>query len=328
MIRTQLARRAVLFVLFLLLVLPSSLHAAWDGASWADYSAFLTLISPEVKANCRAILAEGQNRGREPGRMGQFGDSITFTFAYFRNVIVGGTDGDQTGHDYDPIRSWVAYNGTKPADADSYYDAYGKGADYCNYSGWEIINARGVGHPQLAVETGNGSVPGNYSWALVMYGTNDVDHSSFNDAAFKDSYRGFLQDCMDLGVIPVVSTIPPRVGDMDNGHVPAANRAIRELAEEMLIPLVDYFDLVLHYQPVNWHGTLIKSDGVHPSAGGGGTLFSQEGLTTTDGYAARTKLTLDMAEKLRRIVFEDGEPEVEIPTEQQGMGRLKAGFRK
>ena len=89
----------------------------------------------------------------------------------------------------------------------------------------------------------------------------------------------------------------------------AANERIRILANDSDLPYVDYYKLILHHQPVNWHGTLISADGTHPSAGGGGNDFSQDGLTTTDGYAARTKLALDLGEKLQAIVFEDGEPE-------------------
>lgn len=106
-----------------------------------------------------------------------------------------------------------------------------------------------------------------------------------------------------------MSTIPPEAAHVGDGLVESANEQIRRLAADLSIPYVDYYRWILHHQPITWHGTLIGADGTHPSAGGGGNDFSQDGLTTSDGYAARTKQALDMAEKLQAIVFADGEPE-------------------
>jgi hypothetical protein len=327
MIRKQFVERVLSLALLLVLGLPPALHADWDGASWADYSAFMSPITPEVKARLRAILADGVTQGRVPGRMCQFGDSITNSYAYFRNAVVVGLDQNQTGHDYGPVMSWLAYNGTKPADSECFYADKGKDGDWGNYSGWHLSTAMRYGHPRLAIVDGNGAVPGDFSWTLIMFGTNDVDDWNYKVANFKDSMRSFVQGCIDLGVIPVLSTIPPEAAHEEDGLTYATSQAIRELAVEMQIPYVDYEALVLHYHPSNWQGTLISDDGTHPSAGGGGVLFSQEGLTTTDGYAARTKLTLDMAEKIQHIIFENGPPELITPTEGETTGRLKAGYR-
>ena len=96
---------------------------------------------------------------------------------------------------------------------------------------------------------------------------------------------------------------------MGDGRVAIANDAILDLAEEMNVPWIDYYGLILHHQPVNWVGTLISADGTHPTAATGGQGFSQAAQTSTDGYALRTKLAFDAAEKLRAIVFEDGPPD-------------------
>lgn len=324
---TRISNSVLLLVLTLSMLLNPSPSRAWDGALWADYAAFLSPITEEVKANCRAVLARGKEQGRVEGRMGQFGDSITYSFAYFRNILVQGPADNETGHDYGPILSWLAYGGDKPADEQSFYSDLGKGSDYGCYSGWEIAHATRYDVPTHPVEVGNGSVPGNFSWALLMWGTNDVNHSTFRADSYRSGYRSIIQSCIDLGVVPVLSTIPPRADEMDNGHVDQCNAEIRALAEEFKIPLVDYFSLVTFYQPKDWWGTLIKDDGVHPSSTTGGGSFSKEALTTTDGYSARTKLSLDMAEKLRRIVFEDGPADVIVSATPSSAGRLKAGYR-
>lgn len=316
----------VSLVLLLGLSLPSAATAQWDGAAWADDSQYLSPITATMKAHLRSILAHGVEAGRVEGRMGQIGDSITESSAYFRNVVLYGADPNETGHDYDPIRSWLAYGGEKPADANSFYRDHGKETPYGNRGGWRLANAVGIGHPRLCVEEGDGTTPGDFSWAVVMFGTNDINPDDWKPSVWKEQYRDFLEGFIDLGVIPVLSTIPPSERHVDDGRVDLANQQIKALASELQIPLIDFYAYIVHYQPDNWTGTLISDDGIHPSAGGGGVDFSRDGLTASDGYAARSKLTLDMAEKLERIVFDDGTPDEGAPLPEHSMGAWKAGY--
>lgn len=304
-------RRVRSFPLAVLLVVAPTVCAAWDwdGAAWADYRPFLGPIDGPRKARLREIVASGEAAGRVPGRMGQIGDSITESSAYFRNAIVFGLSADETGHDYEPVRSWLAYSGAQPADENSFYRTKGKDVAYGNKGGWEIVDAVAAGHPAAGVLTGDGTTPGEFSWALVMFGTNDIDDALWNAATWKESYRDFVEGYVDLGVVPVLSTIPPELAHVGDGRVEAANDAIRDLADEMEVPWVDFHGLVLHHRPLDWLGTLIDWDGTHPTAATGGRGFSQTAQTSTDGYALRTKLAFDVAEKLRAIVFDDGLPD-------------------
>jgi hypothetical protein len=288
---------------------PSLCRAwSWDGVSWADYRAYISPIDASQKARLRTIVASGTASGRVLGRMGQIGDSITESSAYFRNAILGGPTSNETGHDYASIRSWLAYSGTQPADGSSFYNNYGKDYHWGNSSGWNLLEAIQAGHPSRGVLQGDLGVPGQYSWVLIMFGTNDID-SFWNPTIWKPMYHDFIQGYIDLGVVPVLSTIPPEQAHIGDNNVQEANEVVKQLAAEMQIPWVDYYSLILHFQPVNWVGTLIGNDGTHPSAGTGGQGFSQTAQSSTDGYALRTKLTLDMAEKLRTIVFDNGTPD-------------------
>jgi hypothetical protein len=301
---------------------PTANAAPWDGEAWADYSAFLFGFDETTVAHLHEIRAVGETLGREPGRMGQIGDSITEAVPYFRSTNLNGAVGNETGHDYDPVRSWLAYDNAMPADANSFYRDHGKGEDYGCVSGWTLASAVSAGHPAQGVSAGDGVTPGDYSWALIMFGTNDIDSGSWNAATWKETYRAFVQGYVDLGVVPVLSTIPPEFAHIGDGRVQLANDQIRALAAELVIPYVDFYALILHYQPTDWHGTLISSDGTHPSAGGSGRDFSQGGLTSTDGYAARTKLTLDAAERMRDLVFDDA-----TPIERESWGTVRARYR-
>jgi hypothetical protein len=172
-----------------------------------------------------------------------------------------------------------------------------------------LPDAIAAGHPASGVEVGDGTTPGDYSWTIIMFGTNDIDEWNWNPVSWKEELRGFVQGYVDLGVVPVLSTIPPELAHVGDGHVEQANAAIVSLAGEMQVPWIDFYGLILHFQPVNWVGTLISNDGTHPTAATGGRGFSHSAQTSTDGYALRTKLAFDAAEKLRAIVFEDGVPD-------------------
>ncbi len=317
------AHFASLFLAAITALAAPPAHAAdWDGEPWADYTDFLSVLTPAVEANVKAIATAGHARGRELGRMGQIGDSITESAAFFRNVLLYGPSGNATGHDYAPIRSWLAYAGAQPADPNSFYADHGKGADYGNLSGWTLGGAVSAGHPSACVEVGDGVTPGNFSWALVMFGTNDIDDAGWDSSVWKIAYKDFVEEFIDLGVVPVLSTIPPEEAHVGDGRVEEANARIVEVADELAVPYVDFYALILHYQPGTWLGTLISSDGTHPSAGGGGQDFSENGLTTTDGYAARTKLALDVAERLKEI-FDEA-----LSVEGTSWGRLKGRYRR
>ncbi|HET9888444.1 MAG TPA: SGNH/GDSL hydrolase family protein, partial [bacterium] len=254
---------------------PAAFAWDWDGAAWADYGDYLGPIDAGMKAFLQEVAADGVASGRIEGRMGQIGDSITESSAHFRNAILNNITSNQTGHNYDSIRSWIAYSGDQPADANSFYRDHGKGIPYANKSGWKISSAVAAGHPQVAVETGDGVTPGEFAWAILMFGTNDIDPANWDVASWKEEYCAFVQDFIDLGVIPVLSTLPPEQAHAGDGRVQIANDAILDLAGEMNVPWIDYYGLILHFQPVNWHGTLISADGTHPSADSGGQGFSQ-----------------------------------------------------
>lgn len=311
-----------------LLAAPAARAYVWSGQSWADPTMYLGRIDEATKLRLRTVMAAGQAAGRVEGRMGQIGDSITYSSAFFRNAVLNGPTANQTGHDYAPVRSWLAYSGAQPADANSFYRDHGKGPEWGNASGWTLADAVAAGQPAAGVLVGDGGTAGEFSWALVMFGTNDIDGAGWSAPVWKEAMRAFLRDIADLGVVPVVSTIPPEAAHEADGRVEVANSTLRALAEEERIAWVDYGALILHYQPVHWHGTLIDTDGTHPTAGTGGTGFSQVALTSTDGYALRTKLAFDIAEKLRSIVWEDGPADAgtSVPAPDRAAGTPLSAF--
>lgn len=92
--------------------------------------------------------------------------------------------------------------------------------------------------------------------ALIMFGTNDVGFRNL------DPYRADLNRIVtisiNMGVIPVLSTLPPRRGFEEK--VDQFNQAVREVARRHAIPLWDYARIMALAEPYG-----LDQDGVHPS---------------------------------------------------------------
>jgi len=111
--------------------------------------------------------------------------------------------------------------------------------------------------------------------ALIMFGTNDLNGLELEEYATKT--RQVVRKCLDNGTVVILSTIPPRHGRAEKAAQFAD--AVRGIARELNVPLVDYHAEILKRRPDDWDGalekfsdfkgydvpTLIARDGVHPS---------------------------------------------------------------
>lgn len=132
------------------------------------------------------------------------------------------------------------------------------------------------------------------SYAVVMLGTNDTYAGSA--PTFARNLRRVVDALEEEGVVPVLSTIPQRAGATANAAVPAMNLAVRKVAAEARVPLVDYH---LALEEVPNHG--LSRDGVHPFASGSGACdFSSRGLR--GGYNVRNRVTLEALDRVRRAL--------------------------
>lgn len=103
-------------------------------------------------------------------------------------------------------------------------------------------------------------------FAVVMLGTNDPGNSQniANLSAIVDRLEA-------QHIVPILSTIPPRGDGLSNEVVVQFNAAVTNLAFTRRLPLIDYYqEIVLRRPGTSWMGTLISSDGVHPTGEGGG----------------------------------------------------------
>ncbi len=143
-------------------------------------------------------------------------------------------------------------------------------------------------------------------FATVMYGTNDIQSRKLFDYA--DHIITIVDQLTAAGVIPIVTTIPPRDDSADaDAWVPRYNAAARAIAQARQVPLVD-LEAALRQLPD--HG--IGSDGLHLTAAGGGCDFSQVGLGR--GHNTRNLLTISAMHALREaILLGQGAPDAPTP---------------
>ena len=201
----------------------------------------------------------------------QFGDSITYTMAFWTPLNGAAPEKHLPDEDGLPARP--------PGDkrwSDLLRGFRDKGREQGNYSGWRVGDVLKAVPGVLAAK--------KPAIALVMVGTNDI-----TGGRVPPTYAAELEKIVDLctkaGCVPILSTIPPRKG-LDE-PVDAVNKIIGELAARRQVPLIDFHAEILRRQPGQaWLGTLISGDGVHPTAGAL-TDFSDENLSQS-GYALRT----------------------------------------
>jgi lysophospholipase L1-like esterase len=149
---------------------------------------------------------------------------------------------------------------------------------------------------------------------LIMFGTNDLGQLQLKE--YEEKTRDVVQRCLKNGTVVILSTIPPRSGQLDKAKTFA--EAVRKIAKEEKVPLVDYFAEVLKRRPDDWDGalpkfkeagkdvyqvpTLISGDGVHPSNPAKFQDYSEESLKS-NGYVLRNYLGLmAYAEVVRQVL--------------------------
>jgi len=140
--------------------------------------------------------------------------------------------------------------------------------------------------------------------ALIMFGTNDLA-ARIPPGDFKAAMDRIVSDLLEAGVIPIVSTIPPRTDrNSANARVSSYNMAVVELARERQVPLLNFWAAL---QGESMVGRGMAADGIHPQGFGYGSNLSERGLRY--GQNQRNLYTLLLLEKIKRIVIDDGAAE-------------------
>jgi hypothetical protein len=264
------------------------LTVAASGAEAAD-SARTTWIESLTKVHARFTGTTGT--------FAQFGDSISFTMAF-----------------WSPLEGTPKNMSAEAARAHRIVKAHIKPECWQKWKGPAYGN-----NGSMTVRWADENVDAwltklNPEAAVIMFGSNDVGQMDM--AEYEQKLRRVVQRCLKNGTIVLLTTAPPRGGHVEKSRTFA--EAARTIAREENVPLIDYFAEIMARRPNDWDGglpqfkgspgneyevpTLIARDGVHPSnPKKHENDFSNEGLST-NGFALRNYLTLmcyaDVIEKV------------------------------
>jgi lysophospholipase L1-like esterase len=160
----------------------------------------------------------------------------------------------------------------------------------------------------------------NPETVLIMFGTNDLGQLGLKE--YEEKTRSVVRRCLDNGAVVILTTIPPRSGQLEKSRQFAD--AVRRIASEEKVPLIDYFDEILKRRPDDWDGslpkfkevpggtyevpTLLSRDGVHPSNPVKFKDYSDESRSR-NGYLLRNYLTVRAYAEVIRHVYRP-EPEM------------------
>lgn len=228
---------------------------------------------PDWRPHARQVHAKFTGK---PNTIGQYGDSITNSRAFFSNMFWG-----QFKFANEDDKALLArFRQAVPRQCADW-----KEPRHGNLGGWRIENVLSVIDEVLKAD--------NPEIALVMIGTNDLNGSPDPERNRFAEKLGTLIDKLESnGTVVVLHTIPPKRGKMP--AVEAYNKLIRQLASRRELPLIDYYAEVVSRRPNDWDGTLVSADGVHPSFPKEFQQdFTEDGLRNS-GYTLRNYLALKM----------------------------------
>jgi hypothetical protein len=257
-----------------------------------------------------------------PGVVLHVGDSITYANPYgqWARGGEGKTDADKavlqwmhTGADDDTDGWWLAR-----------FDHPDGGRSYtaCNSIRVDEMLAGGKQNmPPLAklLDTYKPQI------VVLMLGTNDAS-AGRTPGAYRRDMAGAVDRILERGIISILSTIPPHPGQPKAAK--AYNEALRQLAEERAIPLIDYEREILKRRPDDWNGTLLQKNDVHPTLGDDGTKPTSAPIADNlrnSGYLLRGWLSVRKIAEVKRTVL-DGLPaparpaQAPPPTARQAAG--------
>ncbi len=135
-----------------------------------------------------------------------------------------------------------------------------------------------------------------------MFGTNET--TGGDAERYYQALTEVTRQTLDMHVIPVLSTIPPRVDKAVMAErVRRFNEIVVQVASEQQVPVWHYWLALQTPEAVN---AGLHRDGIHLNtyrANHPGS-FAPEALRY--GYNIRNLTALQVLDKLRRVVYEDG----------------------
>jgi hypothetical protein len=234
------------------------------AAEWQELPV-VPALGPGLASHLEKIASRGERLGNQPGVFAKIGDSITASPSFLQALACRRP---RLG-EWSELRPTLRFFGTTPVPRGSEeaqcpvsnsYSRLGVAA----VGGWRAADAL-LPRESLPECEGLPAVSCELrllrpSVALIMFGTNDLE--DFTPVQFRLDLARVARLVSTAGVIPVISTIPPRARWPFSQRVEQFNAEIAALAENRVLPLWNYWRQIAG--PEASAGAL-SQDGVHPS---------------------------------------------------------------
>lgn len=267
-------------------------------ASPTPTSAFLASVGVPgyisgLSATARRIYQRGQQMGNRANVFSKVGDSITAAAQFLYPIGYG----QYNLGSYGSLSGVIGFFGAANARAGNSFTNTSLAA----VGGWTADKLLWPGNGYTEVCGSEIPLVCEYKLvrpavALIMIGTNDSGSGAAG--VYADQLRQIVQITIDMGIVPVLSTIPPKNFDGEqDARVDQWNQIIRATAAQFDIPLWDYYG-----QMVGLPNRGMSSDGLHPSVQPDGLIsFTDDGLRY--GYTVRNLGALQALDAVWRLVM-------------------------
>jgi SH3 domain-containing protein len=250
-------------------------------------------LPPQVVDNVRQIFKHGQELGNRPNVFSKVGDSITESPHYLHPI----GKGLYNLGDFQYLQGVINYFSVETARTANSFDEVSLAAG----TGWssDAVISPEFADPTLC-QSGETPLACEYrivrpSVALIMYGTNDS--GIFDPITYEYKLQQIIEYSIAQGVIPVLSTIPIRLGYEDK--VARFNQVVVKNTTRYNIPLWDFGT------PMNGLPNFgLDTDGVHPSIPAGGIKGAGDfrAANLYSGYVIRNLTALQMLDQVWKAI--------------------------
>ncbi len=251
----------------------------------------LSPLTPDLVAHLRTVHALSSRSGAV---FAKIGDSHTVSTSYL--ACFGGTTVDLGGRD---LTATVAHFKAGDAAGTTPYQRVSVAATV----GWSAFQVL-AGSPSPLAQEVTAIHP---AFATVLFGTNDIGYNRID--RFGQNLASISDTLLAQGIIPVLSTLPPRDDDAAaDAQVPRYNAIARGIAQTRGIPLVD-----LHAELLLLAGHGLGGDNLHlETYAGGACQLTAAGLA--HGNNTRNLIVLQTLDRLRRtVVAAEDAPDADAP---------------
>ena len=245
-------------------------------------------VIPAISATARAIYQAGLGRGHNPRVFSKLGDCMTEN----PFILVTFAQGQYNLGPYSDLQAVLDHYKGVPARSGGWAKDSFATVGLASASGFNVAAPLDAtwADPKWC-HGGESPATCEYrvaspSVALIMFGTNDV---GLTDAASYDFFlRSLIEQTIDSGVLPLLSTFPTRPENPDKSRL--LNQIVVKVAEDYDIPLVN---LNRALEPLPNHG-VNSADTIHMSVPPDGRVdrFTADDLQY--GFTMRNLVTLQV----------------------------------